>query len=79
MLLLGPSFFPTVLAIGLGVFSLLLLVMALRGKSRPSTDPFNIKDPGVQRAGVSLVAAVAYCGLLNILGFIRPVRFVGGL
>lgn len=70
VLLLGPSFFPTVLACGLGVFSLVLLVVALRGKSRRSTDPFNIKDPGVQRAGVSLLAIIAYCFLFDVLGFI---------
>lgn len=70
VLLLGPSFFPTVLAVGLGLFCLILLVLALKGKARASTDPFNIKDPGIQRMAISLLAAVAYCFLFNILGFI---------
>ncbi len=70
VLLLGPSFFPTCLAGGLGIFSLLLLAGALRGKSRPCTDPFNIKDPGVHRAIISLLAVILYCVLLNSLGFI---------
>lgn len=70
VLLLGPSFFPTVLAAGLGIFSLLLLTAALRGKSRPSTDPFSIKDPGVHRAGISLLAVIVYCLVLGVLGFI---------
>jgi putative tricarboxylic transport membrane protein len=75
VLLLGPSFFPTVLAAGLGVFSLLLLVLALTGKARPGNDPFNIKDPGIHRTGISLLAAVAYCLLLNFLGFIITSSF----
>lgn len=75
VLLLGPSFFPTALAGGLGLFSLVLLVQALKGKARPSTDPFNIKDPGIHRAGVSLLAAVAFCFLLNTLGFILTSAF----
>jgi putative tricarboxylic transport membrane protein len=70
VLLLGPSFFPTVLAIGLAFFSLLLLTSALRGRSRPANDPFDIKTPGVQRACVSLAASVAYCALFSTLGFI---------
>ncbi len=70
VLLLGPSFFPTVLAAGLGIFSLLLLTTALRGKSRPGGDPFNINDPGVHRAGISLLATIVYCLVLSTLGFI---------
>lgn len=70
VLLLGPSFFPTVLAAGLGIFSLLLLSAALRGKARPATDPFSVKDPGVHRAGISLLAVIVYCLLLGTLGFI---------
>lgn len=70
VLLLGPSFFPSVLAGGLGLFSLILLAGALRGKSRHSADPFSVSDPGIRRAGVSLLAAVVYCLLFNILGFI---------
>jgi putative tricarboxylic transport membrane protein len=70
VLLLGPSFFPTCLAGGLGVFSLLLLIGALRGRSRPGNDPFNIKDPGVHRAIISLLAIIIYCALLKAVGFI---------
>ncbi|MDT8899897.1 tripartite tricarboxylate transporter TctB family protein [Anaeroselena agilis] len=70
VLLLGPSFFPTVLAIGLGIFSLMLLSAALRGKSRPSADPFSLKDPAIHRAGISLLAIIAYCLVLGTLGFI---------
>jgi len=70
VLLLGPSFFPSVLAVGLGILSLTLLALALGGKSRPAADPFNLKDPGVQRTGVSLLAIIVYCKLLGVLGFI---------
>lgn len=80
VLLLGPSFFPTVLAAGLGLFSLLLLTAALRDKSRPSTDPFDIKSPGVQRACISLAAAIVYCALFSTLGFIlTSVAYLFGL
>jgi len=65
-------FFPEdkVLLLGLAFFSLLLLTSALRGRSRPANDPFDIKTPGVQRACVSLAASVAYCALFSTLGFI---------
>ncbi|MBS3978114.1 MAG: tripartite tricarboxylate transporter TctB family protein [Syntrophomonadaceae bacterium] len=75
VLLLGPSFFPTALAAGLGVFSAILLALALLGKSRPAKDTFSLKDPGVQRAFFSLLAVIVYYWLFDVLGFIITSSF----
>jgi putative tricarboxylic transport membrane protein len=70
VLLLGPHFFPTMLAVGLGLLSLGLIVLAAKGKSRRQNDPFNIRSPGVQRAALALIATVFYCLIFNFIGFI---------
>lgn len=70
VLLLGPSFFPIALAIGLALFSIVLIGLALCGKSLPCTDPFDIKSPSIHRALISLLASILYCIVIDYLGFI---------
>lgn len=67
---IGPSFFPSILATLLIFFSFLLLCFALMGKSKGTVEKFNFKDPGIQRAGIALLATIIYSVLLNIGGFI---------
>ena len=77
---IGPSFFPDVLAVGLIFFSLILIVYALLGRSKGESEAISLKDKGVQRALVSLVAIVAYAVLLNPLGYpIVTVLLVSGV
>jgi len=66
----GPAFFPQALSVGLGVFSIVLLVLALKGKSEVSTETFSLKDPGIQRAGISVLATALFCLALNTFGFL---------
>jgi putative tricarboxylic transport membrane protein len=70
VLIMGPSFFPKLLATGLMVMSIILLIKALMGKSMQTNEKFDIKDPGIQRSGIALLATVIYCLLLPHLGFI---------
>ncbi|MFZ5945341.1 MAG: tripartite tricarboxylate transporter TctB family protein [Bacillota bacterium] len=70
VLLLGPSFFPRLLAWALFFMSIVLLVKALMGKSMESKEKFDIKDPGIQRAGIALLATIVYIFTLDFLGFI---------
>ena len=65
----GPSFFPTALAGLLIVFSLALLVNALKGRSIGTVEPIRLSDRGVQRGLVTLAAAFVYCVILAPLGF----------
>ena len=77
---IGPSYFPNVLAVGLIFFSLILIVYALLGRSKGESEAISLKDKGVQRALVSLVAIVAYAVLLNPLGYpIVTVLLVSGV
>ena len=77
---IGPSFFPDVLAVGLIFFSLILIVYALLGRSKGESEAISLKDKGIQRALVSLVAIVAYAVLLNPLGYpIVTVLLVSGV
>ncbi len=70
VLLLGPHVFPIVLSGGLSIACIVLIAMAVRGKSKPSTESFSLKNPGIQRSGITLVATIIYCALLNSAGFI---------
>ncbi len=69
---IGPAYFPRVLAAGLGIFSLILLLQNLLGKSSETTDeaPFSLKDPGIQRSIIALAATVLYGIIMGYLGFI---------
>ncbi|MBZ4655118.1 MAG: hypothetical protein JG781_2475 [Peptococcaceae bacterium] len=70
VLLLGPHFFPTLLAIGLGLMSLILIAKAMLGKAKKAGETFDLKDPGIQRAGIALLATILYGILLPHVGFI---------
>ncbi|WP_319237883.1 tripartite tricarboxylate transporter TctB family protein [uncultured Propionivibrio sp.] len=67
---IGPSFFPTILASLLIIFSLVLIVNALRGKSKGEVTPLKLSDKGVQRGLITLVAAIVFCISLDPIGFI---------
>ena len=47
---IGPSYFPDLLAIGLIIFSLILIIYALRGRSKGLSEPISLSDKGIQRA-----------------------------
>lgn len=67
---IGPGFFPTILASLLVLFSLVLMVNALRGKSKGTAEAFRWSDPGLRRGLTMVVAAFVFCVLLKPLGFI---------
>lgn len=67
---IGPSFFPTILAGFLILFSLMLIINALRGRSKGSVQPFKLSDVGVQRGLITLAATIVFCVALNPVGFI---------
>jgi putative tricarboxylic transport membrane protein len=67
---IGPSFFPNFLAGFLVLFSVALLVNALRGRSKGAVEPLRLADPGVRRGLITLAAAFLFCALLDPLGFI---------
>ena len=67
---IGPSFFPNFLAGFLIFFSAILLINALRGKSKGTAEPFRLSDKGVQRGLATLGAAFVFCAVLEPLGFI---------
>ena len=67
---IGPSFFPTILATLLILFSLVLIANALRGKSKGEVTPLKLSDKGVQRGLITLIAAIAFCVALDPIGFI---------
>lgn len=66
----GPSFFPTILAGLLIIFSLASIVFALKGKSKGTVEPLKLSDKGVQRGLLLLLATVVFCAVLEPLGFI---------
>lgn len=66
---IGPAFFPELLAIGLIIFSAILIIYALLGKSKGGAEPICLRDQGIQRALVSLLAIILYAVLLNPLGY----------
>ncbi|NLT95980.1 MAG: tripartite tricarboxylate transporter TctB family protein [Clostridia bacterium] len=70
VLLLGPSFFPRILAGLMVVMSTVLIIKALLGKSAPTAEKLYIKDPGIQRSIITLIATVIYLLLLKRVGFI---------
>jgi len=67
---IGPSFFPTILAAVLIIFSIVLIINALRGKSKGEVTPFRLSDKGVQRGLITLFAAIVFCVALDPIGFI---------
>jgi putative tricarboxylic transport membrane protein len=67
---IGPSFFPDFLAGFLILFSVVLLINALRGKSMGAVEPFRLSDKGVHRGLITLGAAIVFCIAFEPLGFI---------
>ena len=67
---IGPSFFPNILAAGLILFSIVLLINALRGRSKGSVEPLRLSDRGVQRGLITLGATLVFCAVLESVGFI---------
>ena len=67
---IGPSFFPNIPAGFLILFSAILIVNALRGKSKGEVAPLRIADKGVQRGLITLAAAIVFCVVLDPLGFL---------
>ena len=67
---IGPSFFPSILGGMLILFSTVLLVKALRGKSKGNVEAYRFSDKGVQRGLITLIAGIAFCVALDPLGFI---------
>ena len=70
VLLMGPSFFPRILAVLMLIMSIALIVIALMGKSAKTAEKLDIRDPGIQRSIIALVATVIYLLLFKRLGFI---------
>lgn len=67
---IGPGFFPSLMSATLFFFSAILLVNALRGRSKGDLQPLRLSDKGVQRGLILLAAAVGFVLLLEPLGFI---------
>lgn len=67
---IGPSYFPRILATGLLLASGILILQAFMGKSKQSAERFDIKEPGIQRAGIALAGTIIYCTVLDTMGFI---------
>ncbi|SHI87644.1 Tripartite tricarboxylate transporter TctB family protein [Geosporobacter subterraneus DSM 17957] len=67
---IGPSYFPRILAMGLLLVSGILILQAYMGKSKKPAEKFDIKEPGIQRAGIALLSTIVYCMILDKVGFI---------
>lgn len=67
---IGPAFFPEILAGGLIVFSALLILQALLGKSIGDFQKLSIREKGTQRVLLSLAVMIVYCAILKPVGFI---------
>ncbi|MFZ5966061.1 MAG: tripartite tricarboxylate transporter TctB family protein [Bacillota bacterium] len=70
VMIIGPSYFPRILATALLLVSGILIIHAYLGKSKKINGSFDIKNPGIQRAGIALLVTMIYCMVLNTLGFI---------
>lgn len=76
---IGPSYFPDALAIGLIIFSAILIVYALLGRSKGESEAISFRDKGIQRALVSLLIILVYTTLLIPVGYpIMTILLVGG-
>lgn len=70
IMVIGPEFFPRVMATGMGIASVALLIHTLWIGHAGEAKPINFKDPGIRRAIIVFVAAVLYAMLLEPLGFV---------
>jgi len=67
---IGPAFFPEMLAAGLILFSALLILQALLGKSIGDYQKLILREKGTQRILLALVGMIVYCAVLKPVGFI---------
>ena len=67
---IGPSFFPNILAGFLILFSVILFINALRGRSVGKVEALRLSNKGVQRGLVTLAATIVFCAILEPFGFI---------
>ena len=67
---IGPSFFPNILAGLLIIFSMTLIINALKGRSKGALEPLKLANKGVQRGLITLFATIIFCVVLEPLGFI---------
>ena len=72
---IGPSYFPSIMAWLLVIFSVALLINALRGRSKGTLIPLRLSDKGVQRGLITLGATIIYCATLDTIGLI-PVSII---
>lgn len=70
IMIIGPEFFPRVMATGMGIASAVLLAHTLFIGHAGEAKPIDFKDPGIRRAVVVFISAVIYAFLLETLGFI---------
>jgi putative tricarboxylic transport membrane protein len=76
---IGPSYFPDALAIGLIIFSAILIIYALLGRAKGESEPISFKDKGIQRALLSLLIITVYTALLIPVGYpIMTILLVAG-
>lgn len=67
---IGPSFFPNILGGLLILFSAVLIVNAVRGRSKGKVEPYRLADKGTQRGLITLAAGIVFCVVLDPLGFV---------
>ncbi len=67
---IAPSFFPNMLVSLLILFSTVLIVNAVRGRSKGKVEPYRLSDKGVQRGLITLAAGSVFVLVLEPLGFI---------
>ena len=70
IMILGPEFFPRVMAVAMAIASAGLLVQTFVSGAVGDGKSISLKNPGIRRALIVFVAAVVYAALLPILGFI---------
>ena len=67
---IGPSFFPNILGGLLILFSAVLIVNAVRGRSKGKVEPYRLSDKGVQRGLITLAAGSVFVLVVEPIGFI---------
>lgn len=67
---IGPGFYPSFLAGGIIICSLVLIIKAFIGQSIGEYDPITLKNSGIRRVSISIAVIIIYCALLDLLGFI---------
>ena len=70
IMILGPEFFPRVMAVAMAVASAALLVHTFVFGAVGDVKSISLKIPGIRRALIVFIAAVVYAALLSTLGFI---------